>query len=273
MMKTIIIPADLTDNYTNSLKTALLFEKKRPLSLVFSFSDEIEEEQVKSKFNEIKATYSSLLQHSETNFRLTRDKSETEPECADISPTNNDSAILLSYDDSSAEKTQSTESVVKYIRGCRQNYITIPESRPPEKIEKIIFPIHTLTKVRHKVTFTSVIAKLFNAEIHVVTLQSTNQKDIVKRLNLYTLQVINHLRSYGVNAQFETLEGKKIPEMILEYSNSVGADLISIIPEDVKGPRFFSKGYLYDMIETSTLPMMVVAPRKAKITGSFSASG
>ncbi len=274
-MKTIIIPADKTNLYYNSLNTALLLENNRPVELVISFSNETDKEQVDAKFNEIKAKYESRFQHPESKMRLISDKSLSEPECGDISPSSNDNMVFLSYFHEPTEETSdySVENTVKYIRSCRQNYLTIPQEYNIKKINRIIFPVHILSKVRHKVTFTAVIAKMFDAEVHVVTLQTTNQKDIIKRLNLYTLQVINHFRNYGITTQFDTLEGKKIPEMILEYSSSNNGDLVSIIPEEIKGPRFFSKGFLYEMVEKANVPLVVVAPRKAKISGSFSASG
>lgn len=274
-MKTIIIPADLTNFYYNSLNTALLLENSRPVEFVISFSNETDKEQVHAKFNEIKAKYEPGLRHPESKMRLITDKLSSQPECGDISPSSSDNLVFLSYFHDSAEETSdySVENTVKYIRGCRQNYLTIPHEYKIQKINRIIFPVHILSKVRHKVTFTSVIAKMFDAEVHVVTLQTTNQKDVIKRLNLYTLQVINHFRNYGIATQFDTLEGKKVPEMIMEYTASTNGDLVSIIPEEIKGPRFFSKGFLYEMIEKANVPLVVVAPRKAKISGSFSASG
>ncbi|NJM15574.1 MAG: hypothetical protein HC896_09585 [Bacteroidales bacterium] len=57
------------------------------------------------------------------------------------------------------------------------------------------------------------------------------------------------------------------------YAHSIDADIISVIPEDIAGPRLFSKGYLQEMVENSPIPLLVVAPRKSKISESFRTSG
>lgn len=274
MLNTIIIPADLSNHYDNSLNSALLYEQITPLDIVLSFRDDIDKDKIETKFNEIHNRVARKLKFSETTVRYVTGSDLEKFNCGEIAPTGNDTLILLQcFKDIEGESnTYSVDYTVKMIRGCRQNFMVIPDEWSKETVNKIIFPVHILTKVRHKVTFTSVIAKMFNAEVYVVTLQTTNQKEIVKRLNLYSLQVINHLKNYGLTTHFETLEGKKIPEMTFDYASSISADLISIIPEDIKGPRFFSKGYLHEMIEKSSFPLIVAAPRKAKISGSFSAS-
>jgi hypothetical protein len=271
-MKTIIIPADLTEHYYASLNAALVFDKKLPVDIVLSFSKGTEDHQIEAKFNEIKSKYYHKFAHKDSSLRFVKEEGLSDSSCGDISPSN-ENLILLTYNKEEPDKIYSVENTIKFIRGCRQNYFTFPQNKVPSSIKKIMFPVHILTKIRHKVTFTSRIAAMFDAEVHVVTVQTSTQKDIVKRLNLYTLQVINHLKNYGIRTHLETLEGKKIPQMILDYAKSSNSDAISIIPEDITGPRFFSKGFLFEMIEDAEVPLFITAPRKAKITGSFSASG
>ena len=187
---------------------------------------------------------------------------------------NKDSLFLQTYlgTDGLKKNGYTKEGALKMIKYTAHNVLMLPTEKTPQKIKRIIFPIHHLSKVRHKVTLTAEIAKLLGAEIHVVNTLTSSQNTVIKQCTLYARQVTKHFLNVGIPSTLAEVKGKNLAETILNFAESNRGDIISITKERNSG-GVFGKSYLQEMVMRANIPLMVVGPRKARITASFKTSG
>lgn len=273
-MKTIIIPADLTDNFYNCLSFALMIEHSMPIDCLMLFENKKFEKDYLLKFEELVVNFQSAFQHHESILRFHISTGKIEDEICMLIDENKDSIFLRTYFDGENAKQNgyTKENVLKLMKLTAHNVLTFPDNKIPSKIKRIIFPIHHLSKVRHKVTLTAEIAKLFGSEIDVLCSIVTNQSTATKQCTLYSRQVTNHFRNVGIPTALHEIQGKSLSEAVLSYTEQNNGDLISIIKERNSG-GVFGKSYLQEMVMNSTIPLLVIGPRKGRITASFKTSG
>lgn len=273
-MKTIIVPADLTNNFYNSLNFVLMLEQSMPIDCLILFENKKYEKDYLDKFEEIVVNFQPAFQHPESILRFHVTTGKIEDEVCMLIDENKDSLFLRTYADTSDSKQNgyTKENALKMMKYTAHNVLTLPTEKIPSKVKRIIFPIHHLSKVRHKVTLTAEIAKLLGAEVHVVNTLISNQKTVIKQCTLYSRQVTNHFRSVGIPSAMAEIKGKSLTEAILNFAESNVGDIISIIRERNSG-GVFGKSYLQEMVMQSKIPLLVVGPRKARITTSFKTSG
>jgi nucleotide-binding universal stress UspA family protein len=134
--------------------------------------------------------------------------------------------------------------------------ITVRKSRLYSNIDKIILPMDITFQTREKVPYTIKLAKLFNSEIHLVTLRSSKYKSVEKKLHQYGIQVASYIEMNKIAYKVEHLLGDNLTDITLEYSNSVDADLISIMTEQEKSVSNLLLGsYAHQMINKATIPV------------------
>ncbi len=273
-MKTIIIPADQSNNFYNCLNFALMFEQTTPIDILILFENKKFENEYFQKFEEIVLNFQPAFINPESiiRFHITTGKIEDEI-CVLVNENKNSFFINTFAETNDAKKNGYTiENALKIMKCSAHNVVTLPTGKIPSSIKRIIFPIHHLSKVRHKVTLTAEIAKLFGADIYVLNANVSNQSTVIKQCGLYSRQVVNHFKSIGISSELYETEGKNLVELILSFSNEKSADLIPIIKERNSG-GVFGRSYLQDMIINSTIPLLVIGPRKGRISASFKTSG
>ena len=139
--------------------------------------------------------------------------------------------------------------------------ITIRESFifKPKHIKKIILPIDSTMETRQKVPFTTELAKLFESEIHVLGVYSTNVKDVKNLVEGYAKQAIDYIEEAGVVCEKHFKFCENITEGIIEYSKEIRADLITIMTEQEKSAKNIWLGpYAQQMVNHSPIPVLTV---------------
>ena len=130
-------------------------------------------------------------------------------------------------------------------------------------IKTIVLPIDSTLESRQKLPFTSKIAKLFNAKIHVISLYSTSIKAIRNRIDNYTHQVVKFLKEEGVDHLVKKVEAENITNSTLNYAKSVDADLISIMTEqETSASNLFLGAYAQQMVNHSSIPVLSIHTRE-----------
>lgn len=273
-MKKIFIPYNKTNKIDAALKFGALLDKDYPMEYIVLY-EKMDDQEIQEHFNAVVAQYTPTLQNNSSVFKFIKTEGISN-ELMGIAAKYKNDITIGSYKngliDEQAEAMAFSDAL-KVIKQTKHNFIAIPDGQEIKQIKKIVFPINAISKVRHKVTITSQLAHLTGAEIHLITTHTTSDSSIVNRCNLYARQILGHFESLKLKTVPLTLHGKDISDLTLEYTEEVGADLIVIIPETITGIRLFSQGYLNAMLKKSKSPVLVVAPRRSKISGSFSSSG
>ena len=120
-------------------------------------------------------------------------------------------------------------------------------------LSRIILPIDSTLETRQKVPFTVMLAKLFDAEIHILALYRTQVKNVRLRIDEYVEQVVEYLEE----------------EEVKFVSKSIDANLISIMTEQETSPYNLLIGpYAQQMVNSSPFPVLSIKPRELMITDS-----
>ncbi|MDD3876687.1 MAG: universal stress protein [Bacteroidales bacterium] len=126
-------------------------------------------------------------------------------------------------------------------------------------ISRIVLPIDSSIDSRQKVPFTTDLAALFGAEIHVVgTFTSTSDKKNVAR---YVEQAVAFINERGVKTVIS--ESKKKPIEIINYARNVDADLIAIMTEQEPSTLSILLGASAEQVVThSPIPVLSIHPKE-----------
>lgn len=134
-------------------------------------------------------------------------------------------------------------------------------------ISRIVLPIDSTLETRQKVPFTVMLAKLFNAEIHILALYRTQVQNVRLRIDEYVDQVVAYMVDEEVKYVTKGIDADNITLATIEYGKSVDANLISIMTEQETSPYNLLIGpYAQQMVNGSPFPVLSIKPRELMIT-------
>jgi nucleotide-binding universal stress UspA family protein len=267
-MKTIIVPLDFSEESINGLNLALMLAKKTGADIQmvhvvgenngdYYNQQEKEHQFAKSKFEEILQQYK---EKGNLNYTLnyTIREGQIFKEVADLADKYEDPITVLSTHGASGfEELFIGGNAYKITSHSRNPVITVRRSRLTSNIDRIVLPLDITFQTREKVPYTVELAKIFNSEIHLLTIQLSKLKSIEKKLHQYSMQVAGYLEKHGVKYEIKHLLGSNLTNLTLDYSHSVNADLISIMTEQEKSATNLLLGnFAHQMINKSTIPVL-----------------
>jgi len=93
-------------------------------------------------------------------------------------------------------------------------------------------PIDSTIDTRQKVPFTAYLARLFEAEIYILSVLRQKYKAIQRRVDEYTDQVVQYLEEEGIPYHRDSIIiVDNLTSSTIEYAKKVRANLISIMTE------------------------------------------
>lgn len=139
----------------------------------------------------------------------------------------------------------------------RANYDYKPD------ISKIVVPIDSTLETRQKIPFATKMAKLFGAEIHILSLYSTTIKAVRYKVDNYAKQVAKFLDEENVPYVMNSEDAENITKATIQYSMGVNADLIAIMTEqETTTANLFLGAYAQQMVNHSPIPVLSVHARE-----------
>ena len=132
--------------------------------------------------------------------------------------------------------------------------------------KKIVMPIDLSIESRQKVDWAIHLGKKFNSEVHVVYTKSSDeylQRKIAANINL----VNHHLKDSGLKYEVFAMEDGMLDNFaneILNYSNTVKADLILVMTHTEKGISELIIGTLTQQLvnRSESIPVMCIHPHE-----------
>jgi len=94
----------------------------------------------------------------------------------------------------------------KIISHSKNPVITVRRGKMSSNIDRIVLPLDITLQTREKVPYTVKLAKLFNSEIHLLTVRSSKLKSIEKKLHRYAEQVATYLDTHEISYTVEHLQ-------------------------------------------------------------------
>jgi nucleotide-binding universal stress UspA family protein len=160
----------------------------------------------------------------------------------------------------------------RIISATEKPVITLRKNYCPDEISRIVMPIDLSADSRQKVPFTTEVAKLFGAEIHVVGVQRSRNKQDMSKIRSYTSQVAGYVEG-SLHCESNEVFGENVPEMVINYANTVKADLISITTEQSPGLSLIMGNTAHQILNKAEIPVLCLTPKHLRKSGTFVTAG
>jgi nucleotide-binding universal stress UspA family protein len=283
-MKNFIVPIDFSDDSLKGLKLALLFSQKMPVNIQLVYVQHIisglpgnVENEFKTsteKFEEIVKKYSPML-GGDSKLRYIIKKGKVWEEIVNQAESYTEATISTSTNGASGfEEFFIGSNAFRIISLSKRPVLAIRNGDVPSSISKIIMPIDITPDSRQKVDTTIELASLFGAEIHLVGLSTSGSFKVHFRLRSYLSQVSKIIAGKNIKFSSQMLSGKNPVELLVNYANSVKADMISIVSERGNSVSDLILGNAtQELLNKSDIPVYAIPPKELHIQGSFRTLG
>lgn len=126
-------------------------------------------------------------------------------------------------------------------------------------IARIVMPIDSTIESRQKVPLTTLLARYFDAEIHVLALFSSDIDEVRLTVREYVSQVARYLIENDVRHIVKELEAKNLTDSTIEYATQVDANLISIMDEqETTTSNLWLGPFAQQMVNHSPIPVLCI---------------
>lgn len=255
----------LAQNF-NSFVLVVWVETKESMRLLDAKKSNEAKEKAEAKFKELQASYAETFSGVDIQFKMRAGTSYKEilAEAAENKPE-----LIITG-------THGSHGFRKYFLGNNANSIYAlaecpvisisPHRKTSKGLQTIIMPVDSSLDTRQKVPLVSSLAKKYGAEVHILGFIESNISDEKTRVNLYIKQVMAHFYSAKIACQTKIILGGNPVKNVLNYANSVDANLIAIMVKqsgDTDNPFLSSK--TQQLINQSPIPVLTV-PNKTLIS-------
>lgn len=162
------------------------------------------------------------------------------------------------------------KNAFQMVRESKHPVITIRGKVHRDGCKTILLPVDLSKETREKVTKAIELAKLFKADIRVISILTQTDEEAENKLISYSNQVWKFIKDQGIRCTIKTLRGKDIPKMIQDYGREVEADLILIMTKaELSIKELFIGTVAQQIINESEIPVLSFRPMKRKDTSAF----
>ena len=174
---------------------------------------------------------------------------------------NNSPMVVIGANGASGfEKYWMGSTAVRIVQEAPVPVLTIRKGFDFHKpLERIVVPIRVNINSRQKVSPAAAMAKLFGSEVHILGLYDDAEQQ--SELQIYLKQTAELLDHEGVPHVTEVREYSNYSDAVLDYSESIKADLIVINTEQ---DRIISQLFLgtnaQQIVHNSQLPVLCIHP-------------
>ena len=162
------------------------------------------------------------------------------------------------------------KNVLEMIRKSNHPIISIGGKSHRDGCKKILMPLDLTILSREKIPGVVQMAKLFGADIQIVSILKDESKLEEGKLHMFANQCIKYIRETGVRAgaKFIRTQGD-IADAVLEYGKQIEADLIVIISnKDRSIKEIFSGTSAQRLINNSDIPVLTLRPMERRDTST-----
>lgn len=276
MSKKIVVGIDFSDCSINAFEHAITVAQKAKSGIVMVwvnhldyskevFSTEPKQivNEVKNRFDALVETYGKKLWGFPLEYRIRKGKvykevsavADEEEAFLVIIGTHGSSGFEEFWIGSNANRLVSTSKVpVVSIRGG----IDIAKD-----MKTIVMPFDSTKVTRQKLPMTTLLAKYFNSEVHILGIYTSTLDDLRFRINNYVVQAEDYFKENNVKYKIKFVEADNITEATIEYAKEINANLISIMTEqETSTANLWMGPYAAQMVNHSPIPVLSIHPEK-----------
>ncbi|MFC2102404.1 universal stress protein [Bacteroidota bacterium] len=275
-MGKIITAIDFSDCSINAFKHALSIAKACNCELIlvwvgtptsqhekYEKLKEDPKEDIKKRFEDLIAKHKPQFPGGKISFKIRKGK--VYKEIATEAKTSRAMLVIAgTHGASGFEEFWIGSNANRIVSACECPVITIRAGinilRP---LHRIVLPVDSTQDTRQKATFTGYLAKLHDAEVHILSLYSTKVKAIRQNVDLYAAQVARHFEQEGIRHRMETIETTNLADAMIDYAKEVDANLISIMTEqETTTSNLWMGPYAQQVVNHSPIPVLSIHSRE-----------
>ncbi len=145
--------------------------------------------------------------------------------------------------------------------------ITIQETTKSVPLSDILLPLDDDDTTRQKVPYAAMMAKAFQATVHIYCVSKNSGKSVEARLKAYGNQSEKFLNERGVKTTMNSSFGVEVSKSILNYSKELRAGLVMMMA-DTESKGLIMGSYSQDIVNNSKVPVMIMHSRDLAISGA-----
>ncbi|MEZ5070064.1 MAG: universal stress protein [Bacteroidales bacterium] len=283
-MNNFIVPVDFSVDSLKGLEWALLFSQYKTINIQMVYvltngsnfqSRVVEEEQkfAQDRFEKLIKEYTPRLKN-DSKLRYIIKKGKVYREIVNQVNSYKQAVVSTSTHGASGfEELFIGSNAMKVIAATNQPVFTLRKERVPTSVKRIVVPIKRSRDTRQKAPIAAEMAKLFGAELHVLSIStSENQRDLA-RIGQYARQVEGYFNARELKTVSKTMVGDSLSTLTVNYAESVNADMIVIMSAQVDKWNAFLGSFAQQMINKSNVPLLNITPRKGTMPPGFANYG
>lgn len=283
-MNNIIVPIDFSKESYKGIDLALLFAAKQQTSIRLVYvqkksSDynspghfEEEKQWATNQFKKLIAQYEPKLKNDSSIKHIIKSGKIYKEIVGQVESHTQGMVTASTHGASGFEEFFMGSNAFKIISATDKPVLTTRTGHIPKKISKIVMPLDVTIDTRQKVPVTAQLAHLFNAEVHIITVSTSKGAKIKDRLKAYAKQAGGYLKAQNINYKTKSLVGDNVVDLITVYSESVEADVITIMKEQSKSLTFMGNT-THQLLNRASIPVMTISNRETHIMTGFSTFG
>ncbi|HOX77549.1 MAG TPA: universal stress protein [Bacteroidales bacterium] len=275
-MKKILVAIDFSECSINALEHAITIARKADagIEMIFVIRPDSSREMftegpqtmsamVKDKFDELVEKYQPLMGKNKLEYLIKEGKVYHEI----VKEADKKEIFLVmagTHGSSGFEEFWMGSNANRIVSAIKKPVITIRGGVSINRhLEKIILPLDSTPETRQKVPFTAYMARIFDAEVHVLRVYTSSVKAVIRKVDSYAEQVVKHLEEDNIKYVLESVEADNISDSTIEYALKVNANLISIMTEQETAAKNLLLGpYAQQMVNHSPIPVLSIHPKE-----------
>jgi nucleotide-binding universal stress UspA family protein len=279
-MKRILVAIDFSECSINALEHAITIANNADADLdmifvvkpessrdIFTEGAETLKTMVKDRFEEIVEKYQPMMPKNRLGFIIRIGKVYKEI----VKEAENKDVFLVmagTHGSSGFEEFWIGSNAFRLVSALSKPIITIRGGvNIKHNLEKIVLPIDSTSETRQKVPFTAYMAKVFNAEVHILRVYSTTVQAVMATVDSYAEQVMKHLEEDNIKYKLEAVETDNLTDATIDYALKINANLISIMTEQETTTRNLLLGpYAQQMVNHSPIPVLCIHPKEMLVS-------
>lgn len=165
-------------------------------------------------------------------------------------------------------------NALRVVRESSVPVITIKGKHHRDGCKNIVLPLDLTKETREKVHKAIEFAKMYGADIRVVSVLFSTDEFIVNRLTRQLSQVKAVIEKAGINVTAEIIKGirgeESLGQIVVDYANKVEGDLILIMTQQEQDitDRFIGSA-AQEVIYKSDIPVLSLVPTPKKDMSEF----
>ncbi|HLO92275.1 MAG: universal stress protein [Chloroflexota bacterium] len=280
-MKTILSAIDFSDCSINALEHAISIARASKSNLLMlwvnnpnttktilssDLSDDLLEE-VEHQFSRLIAKYSAQLPDTKLDYIIREGKVYKEV----VNQAKESDVWLIvagTHGSSGFEELWMGSNAFRIVSAAPCPVITIRSGiRIERHLERIVMPLDSTPETRQKVPFVADLAAMFDAEVHILAMMTTNVSEVRGYVKSYAKQAADYFKKNKVKHQIIEVEADNISDDTIDYAKKVDANLICIMTEQEKtATNIFIGPYAQQMVHHSPYPVLSIHPMEIPIS-------